>query len=307
SMAAGGAAGGSAVAGTAAGTGLLAATGAKVTLAVAGTALAVGAGTGVAVVTNGDDGPSPPVPQNVRLASAALDDRTLQVPGGRRFIIRGARYLRVSGHTDPAVERRINAALRAPLDQAAEAAHRVVRQNPEMGRPGIQCDGASLASRAFPGLRTSRLVSVRYELRAGWVCNSDFVNDWTITVTVALDTGRVLGPAEMLKPAALTPAGLAGLWARVPKPAPTPDPAGECRVPARLRPADLLQVGQSQIGDRPADLGITQAGLTFTVFTQGQSEFCPMETLTVPLDRVRDVLRPEFAALVSGTPAPRRS
>ncbi|SEG41634.1 serine/threonine protein kinase [Thermomonospora echinospora] len=301
------AAGGSAVAASA-GTGLLATAGAKVTMAVVGTALAVGAGTTAAVVAGGDDDePAAPVVQNVSLSTPALADRTLTIPGGRRFLVRDARYVQVSGHSDPAVQRQINAALRRPLDAAVQAAQQSVRRDPQMGRPGPGCPGASLSSKAFPGLRNSRLVSVRYELRAGWVCNSDFITDWAITVTVALDTGKALGPTDMLTPAALTQAGLNGLWSRVPKPAPTPDPLGEeCRPPARLRPADLRPAAQG-VGDAPVDLGLANAGMTFSVPTTG-GQFCQFETFTVPYDRVRDLMRPQFAAMLSGgTPVPKRS
>jgi serine/threonine-protein kinase len=151
------------------------------------------------------------------------------------------------------------------------------------------------------------VVSVRYELRAGWVCNSDFITDWAITVTVALDTGRALAPSDVFQPAVLTQAGLGGLWARVPRPAPSPDPLGEaCRPPARLRPADLRPAARG-VGDTPVDIGFTSAGMTFSVPTTG-GQFCQFETFTVAYDKVRDLMRPQFAELLADkAPAPRRS
>ncbi|MBA9003891.1 MULTISPECIES: serine/threonine-protein kinase [Thermomonospora] len=300
-MGAGTAAAGTSAAGAAsagaAGTGLLATAGAKITMAVAGTALAVGAGTTVAAVTGGEDEPPAPVVQNVAFSTPLLGDRTIEVAGGRRLLVRGMRYAQITGHTDAALQERINAALRAPLDTAVEAAQRVVRQDPQMGRPGIQCDGAQISARAVPGLRTGRLISVRYELRAGWVCNSDFVSDWAITVTVALDSGKALAAADVFTPATLTPAGLGTLWSRVPKPAPEPNPAGApCTPPARITPADLRPAAQG-VNDAPVDIGFTAQGMTVSVQPAG-GDFCTFMTLTVPYDRVRDLMLPRFAELL---------
>ncbi|TNY34597.1 hypothetical protein EIO00_22905 [Thermomonospora catenispora] len=269
-------------------------------MAVAGTALAVGAGTTVAVVTNGGDGPSAtaaPTAQNVAFTTAALENRTVQVSAAQRLRVNGMRYVQISGHTDPAVQERVNAALRAPVERALEAARSVIRQNPEMGRPGIQCDGAEISAEAVPGLRTGRLVSVRYELKAGWVCNTDFVSTWAVTATVALDSGKALTLEDIFTPQALTQAGLATLWSRVPKPTPGPGEVEECPLPARIAPSDLRPDSEG-IGDAAVDIGFTAQGMTVTSQPAELDDFCTFTTMTVPYDRVRDLLQPKFAELL---------
>ncbi|ACY96785.1 serine/threonine-protein kinase [Thermomonospora curvata] len=308
SAAGGAAAGGSAIAATA-GTGLLATAGAKVTAAVAGTVLAIGAGTTAVVVAGGDDGPAVPAAQNVAVRTPTLPERVIELGGGQRLIVEGAQYVQISGHSDSAVQQRVNAALRSPLDTAIEGAQRFVRENPEMGRPGPggDCQGASLSAKAVPGLRNGRLVSVRYELKGGWVCNTDYITDWVSTVTVALDTGKALALSDMFAPATLTQAGLDGLWRRFPKPTPTPDGLLEpCRPPARLRPADLRPVSGGFA--TPVVVGFTDAAMTLSVSTDEGAAGCIPVTLSVPHDRVRDLLRPEFAAMLAGrAPTPSRS
>ncbi|REE95880.1 serine/threonine-protein kinase [Thermomonospora umbrina] len=306
-----GAAGASSMAGggSAAGSGLLAATGAKVTMAVVATALAVGAGTGAALLARDDaDEPARLALQNVSVATPTLPARTLNAPGGRRLIVGDARFVRIDGHTDPAVQRRVNATLQGPLNRAVEIAHTTVRNDPQMGRPSrFGCPGAGLSSKAFPGLANGRLVSVRYAVRVGWVCNSDFITDWAVTSTVDLRDGRALTVDDMFRAETLTPAGVDGLWARVPKPTPTADATGEsCRPPARLKPADLRPKAGGG-GDAPVGIAFTKAGMTVSVSTEG-GQFCQLETYTVGLDRVRDLMKPQFVEMLSaGTPAPRRS
>jgi serine/threonine-protein kinase len=267
--------------------GLLGSTAGKVTLAVAGTALVVTAG-GAGVQALKTDRPAPsrtrPVaaaaPINVKIDS--VDQST-----SRR------QYVTISGHRDAAVQQRINAALRAPVDREIAA---YVKQ---FGGNGDIPTGT-----ATIGLQTARLLSVSYDfaIEPKDTATGNWVKNFTSTrsVTVDLTSGDTLGARQLLRPAALTGTGVATLADRIV----AADRSGGCVTgEGGFSPRLTLTVGQVASANearRTVELLLRPAAVQFTLSldTAKYSQACRVAIVTVPSGRLADLLDPAVFAQV---------
>ncbi|HEX2315259.1 MAG TPA: hypothetical protein VHJ17_16060, partial [Thermomonospora sp.] len=283
-----GTAGASAVAGKAGGTGILAALGGKAALAVAGTALAVGT-TGVTVYAvagaddTGGDGPPP-----VTLTLAGLNSVVGGVP------VRDAQFVQVGeGVRDPGLRRRTDAALRRPLDAVIAAA-----------RPYGGQASPEVRSTVEVGLSTPRLVSARYDL--SWNLDDLFVGGPRRTaVTVNPATGREYTQAELWKPHVLTDAGTRTLFARLGRPWVVMTNSEVC-VPGDISARELYHGGHEFSGLPEFRVYFGATGLHVlhsitmrtTIVQSAAIVRCNTYEAGVPYARIRDLLRPEIAALL---------
>ncbi|MFC4906127.1 serine/threonine-protein kinase [Actinomadura gamaensis] len=269
-----GAGGGGQAAAGAAGKGILAGVGGKATLAVAGTAVVVaGGGTAAYVATHpGKKKPPPPPPIAIRLA--ALNEPRSTLPAGGTWQVNG-QVVTVSGHEDPAVDRKLNAALRAPLDQRWADAKNL------LGGPGAYTGTV----RPTILLRGPKLLSVRYDtdvegqVGTGW--------DQARAVTVNLDTGATYTrPIDLFRSAspALSPKVLAHLpgnrWC--PR-----EPVGPGIT------AKQLTSGEVSVALTPSGVRVAFQGAVL-----GYSGSCGNRGADVPYGEVADLLKPEITSAV---------
>ncbi|REE95879.1 serine/threonine-protein kinase [Thermomonospora umbrina] len=269
------------------GTGLLAAFGGKTALAVAGATLAVGSvGVTAYAVSGGEDAGGGPPPVTVGLAG--LDSVVNGVP------VRDAQFVEIaSGVQDPLLRRRTNAALRRPLDAVIAASIEYVgRARPVVG------------STVEIGLSDPRLISARYEL--SWNLDDLIVGGpRRHAVTVNPTTGRAYAHAELWKPHVLTDAGTGTLFARLGRPWLVMTDSEVC-VPGEISAAELFQ-GAGQFSGLPSfsvyfgATGLqvmTSTSLPANVVQAAAIVRCNTYEATVPYTRIKDLLRPEIAALL---------
>ncbi|GHE77741.1 hypothetical protein GCM10017786_04070 [Amycolatopsis deserti] len=273
-----------------AGAGIAATTIGKVVIGVLVTAvLAVG---GFLVYQQFDD-PPPPV-LTVAIETTTGADTALP-------ITYDLQYPRVTGHADAAVQDRINAALRAPVDERLRSV-RAGLADPDI-LADIRSRGETVGVRttAVVTLRTDRLVSVRYD----HALDSDFLShaSWRFpeSVTVDLTTGRVLGPREIFRDDVLTAQGMATLTERLV----AHSANGFCRrvsVSGSGAPASIDTADTPGGGDHvpAADVVFTNAGVDFLVRYSdlGCDTASGQETITVPYAEIADLLRPELLAML---------
>ncbi|MQY03575.1 serine/threonine-protein kinase [Actinomadura macrotermitis] len=275
--------------GAAAGGGLLAATGAKVAIGVAAATLVTAGGVGV-YAAQGDKpaGQSKAVPLNAKLVN-------FQQAGAPAV---QEQYVTVEGRRDPAVLRRINAALRAPADRAMAT----YRKN-YTGRDDV----SAVATTTEIGLHTTRLLSVSsvYSVTpkpgtfGNWVKN--FFSYGAVTVDLA--DGKALGPSDVLAPAALTPEGANRLRDRIA----AADPESCLNEEETTRPAFRPQDFQGenpkiQITLRPREARFM---INMSALNPDVSMACRMTSTDVPVDRIADFLAPRVVAeMRSATPSP---
>ncbi|GAA2420144.1 hypothetical protein GCM10010191_34200 [Actinomadura vinacea] len=300
---------GTAAGGTAAGTasgasggGIFAAASTKIVATVAVTTLAAG-GVGAYAAGTRDDGP----PAAVRPALVSARVVTADQAAGGGAAAATQQYVAISGHRDKALERRINAALRAASDRELAKYRKEYA-----GRPDVQ----EVTASAEVTLKTGRLISAAYLFGVTPVPDGmgNWVKNATSNATIVIDlvTGRTLGPGELFTAAALTPDGLARLAARL-KPydknrclSPTPFP-GERLKPFRIRPADLQRTGspiQVALAPREVRFDIAVERLDMTM----AGEVCQAAVADVPLDRLADLMVPRVVTeMRAATPTPRPS
>lgn len=282
---------GQAVTGTAAGKGLLATAGAKVTATAAATAVAATAATGTVVYVNRDKAPPRTTPVALHV-SAQTKTQSQQFPA-IRMAVDNAEYVQISGHRDPVVEKRINQALHAPIDQAiADYRKHWDQVGPERRGPQLGFN-LRLTVKAHYGLRGPRLLSVRY-LIGNPVFAAGGTDLRVKAVNVELATGRILKEGDMFQPAALA-GNAAGVSRRVPPPPPIPVGSESCK----FLPFDKLQRVN----------GISAVAPTFVAgqmeFTWTVSELCSASrTVTVPYAKLADIMKPEVLALAQATTPP---
>nr|BFE34063.1 hypothetical protein GCM10010200_063140 [Actinomadura rugatobispora] len=306
---AGGAAvGGGAAGGTAAGTasgagggGIFAAASAKIVATVAATTLAAG-GVGAYAVGTRDDGP--PAGATPALVPVSARVVTANQPAGGGAAAAAQQYVTVRGHRDKAVERRINAALRAASDRGLSTYRREYA-----GRPDVQ----EVHSTAEITLKTNRLVSASYSFGVTPVPDGsgNWVKNFTSEATIVVDlvTGRTLGPNDLFTAAAFTPAGLVRLADRIAphderrclRPGPVP---GEANKPFRIKASDLQRTGspvQIALAPREARFEIAVERLDMTMAGQ----VCQVTDARVPVDELADFLTPAvLKEMRSATPTP---
>ncbi|HJQ47532.1 MAG TPA: protein kinase [Amycolatopsis sp.] len=225
-------------------------------------------------------------------------------------------YPQVSGHADPAVQQRINDALRAPVDERLRKIRAAVSDPDTLQMIRDHGETVRVRTTATITLRTPALLSVRYEHDL----DSDVLShtSWRFpeTVTVDLSTGKVLGPHEMFRPEVLTAAGMAELTDRL-----TPHTAnGEfCRRPTVDTNEDdndgpRVSIDATEATDRAAehvpaaDIGFTSTGTDFVIlwYDLGCITAAGQETVTLPYAEVADLLLPNFLTML-GQQAPASS
>ncbi|WP_051107750.1 protein kinase domain-containing protein [Actinomadura atramentaria] len=281
--AAGGAAGGG-------GAGLLAGTGAKVAVAVVA-AVAVAGGGAAAYTARGSGGHDAPPAKGaspaVALAAMTTTEQHLAV---------NAKYARVTGLADAGAQEKVNAALRAPLDfhiSWMRQANKSMLVQPETR---AECGTAAVDTSVKLGLSGPRLVSALYTFDGRTCAPSDgTLPGWAVNAD--LKTGRPLTTADILKPSALTDAGIADLFRRLTSTEEGVFGPDGCAA-TRLKRADFLPGPAS--GDDPA--GIPAAATVFldrdhfAVNWSVEGSACIHDVLTAPYAKVRDLLNPDIAA-----------
>ncbi|RAY13286.1 serine/threonine protein kinase [Actinomadura craniellae] len=268
----------------AAGGGALGAAATKVTLAVAATAVVTAGGAGVYAVQQGEPEPAPWRPVSLSIGTASRPGEEFQ-------------FVTVGGHRDPAVQRRINAVLRAPADRLTRSF-----------RTGAAFPVGTTATVTMHG---SELLSVRYDvsprpepgMEGNWVKNFYAVR----TVVVDLVTGRALGPRELFRPAVLTDAGAGALLDRLRRLSANGCLSETGGLQARLTPRDLTRE------DAPVQVMLAPGHMDFFVDIRtlggDVSEACRSETIEMPYARLADLVIPRLAEQAAGarpvpTPVP---
>ncbi|GAA0362995.1 serine/threonine protein kinase [Actinoallomurus spadix] len=263
--------------------GLLSSAGAKAAVAIAGAVVVGSAGTAV-VVSRGGGGH--PAARRTRPAAAA-QPLTVNVAASSRTLRRGrtmiTRYVQVSGLKDQTVQAKINKALRTPVDKTlAEFKTAFVMQPAQAG----SAPTGTLESAAAVGLGGPKLLSVTYTFADSSDANRQIPASSQFTVILDLATGRALGTADLLLPAARTAAGAHGL-ARV------LDPQGNGAVCAPGRPLTGRDLG------RGLEISPTVTGITFTI-RNWIDLGCPHadvgRAFDVPYAKLGTYVRPEFVA-----------
>ncbi|WP_394360287.1 serine/threonine-protein kinase [Amycolatopsis sp. SB7-3] len=227
--------------------------------------------------------PSPPTTQQAVALKVAMKTESGTVPG-TTLAYTGERP-EVTGSPDQAWLKRVNDALTAPIDAwNRKTGPGAAKLEPERGP-------YTLTTKADIRTENERYLSVRY--------THDLVNKphptWgygRATVTIDLKEGKALTPAELFAPGKFTDDGLRELTERL-----WPDKE-QCGAPTTvfpyrpLRAADLTEDPKVWLAFAPTALEIT-VNLT----DLGFSTACSVKDLTLPYDKVRDLLNP---ALVDG-------
>ncbi|MFB4300756.1 serine/threonine-protein kinase [Actinomadura sp. NTSP31] len=285
----GGASAGAGSTGAAVSKGFLATAAGKGALAAAGVAVVAAAAGGAVYATKDSTKPAPK--DHPRLALVA---QTETIPG-TSVKVDGARYATVSGLHDTALQRRINAALRAPLDELIALAKDSRRQ--------IACGSTptTVTVQTRVGLNGPRLVSVRYFQMSDWCRQADGSPGGEV-VTVDLRTGRRITASDVFRPGTLTAAGMGTLKSRLVQRdgrRPITDcPASDAWKPGDLQPAPAegLYKGASHT---PPHLSAFLIPSDFQLAWFGSgSDGCGNLDFGAPYAKVRDLLKPEFAALL---------
>ncbi|MFB9194194.1 serine/threonine-protein kinase [Actinomadura verrucosospora] len=294
-----GGAGGAGTTGAAVSKGFLATAVGKGTMAAAGAAVVAGTAGGVVYAVQ-DQKPQPPAAAPAPVVTLVADNRKLTGPA---IVVQNARYPKVTGLKDPALERRVNAELRGPVDRLVASARRLASQVDCKGKP------VKLGTETRLGLRGPRLVSVRYFMLSDNCQQADGSPGGEV-VTVDLRTGRKLTAADVFQPSTLTADGVRRLNSLVPqKPAPNERRWQDCGPDGPFELADF-----SPRRDRPATLGqvpflfpfFTPSGFELS-FLAGGSDGCGNLNFGTSYANVRGLLKPEIAALLPSGPSPSRT
>ncbi|MEU9018002.1 serine/threonine-protein kinase [Actinomadura sp. NPDC048394] len=285
----GGVSAGAGSTGAAVSKGFLATAAGKGALAAAGVAVVAAAAGGAVYATKDSTKKTPQ--DHPRLVLAA---QTETIPG-TSVKVDGAKYATVSGLHDAALQRRINAELRAPLDDLIALA--------KDSRKQVACGSTptTVTVQTRVGLNGPRLVSVRYFQMSDWCRQADGSPGGEV-VTVDLRTGRRVTASDVFRPGTLTAAGLGTLKSRlVQRDGRTPIsdcPASDPWKPADFQPAPAegLYKGASKT---PPHLSayLTPSDFQLAWFGSG-SDGCGNLDFGAPYAKIRDLLKPEFAALL---------
>ncbi|WP_143047047.1 serine/threonine-protein kinase [Amycolatopsis xylanica] len=270
--------------------------GAKIAIGVGALVTAAVATVVVVLSTGGEDKEaqlsttqtSTPLALNV-----SLQERSEQFTDPK-FAFRG-QYPVVTGIADPAVAKKINDALAAPLEGRKQEVRDVLN--------GLGPDFLS----GYPETPTTitktevvqggpKLITVRYEHSAeGQILGHA---SWRSAdmVTVDLTTGRQLNAQDILKPSTMTADGLRALITKV-RAADSNQFCGEDLIRYPLTPDIFARYGHREAVKMAASPG----GLTFVVFTPAigtYAEACGEKTIVLPYEKIKEFLRPEFLALI---------
>lgn len=288
------------VAGAPAGAGIAAATIGKV---VAGVVLAVLVGIGGFLVYQQFTDDPPPVQQaafDIDLERAQGSDPTLPISYDLQ-------YPRVSGHTDAGVEQRLNAELRAPVDERLESVRRVLADPASLEDVRARGETIGLRTKAEVALRTPQLLSVRYShfIDSEYLSHSSWQLEESRNVIVS--TGRLLGPADLFRPETLTADGMAALTDTLV----AHSKRGFCRLvdvngTGPVASIDRAKTGAGGAHEPAASVVFTETGVDFQVRYDvlGCTSADGLETISVPYAEIDDMLRPELLAMLERTPTP---
>ncbi|MEU5877938.1 serine/threonine-protein kinase [Spirillospora sp. NPDC047279] len=290
---AGGAGTGAAGAATAAGgKGVLGVVGVKGASAIAGALVVTGVAGGAGYyVATGDEKPPPPPPLSFALAAH-------QATVGSPALTGTGQIVQVKGGADPALTKRINDALLAPVSTRETEYSRALKS--------FNASPASATIKPAIRMRGPRYLSVRYDivLRSREVSHASW--NRSRTVTVDLRTGAVFkNAAEMIAPSALSKTGMVSISGLV---------AG----------ADAGRTCLSQMGYGIPDFqkeavifALWPKELEVIVDAPGTLEAremaCGQTSVKIPYDRLTAFLKPEILAAIpykpagQGSPAPTRS
>ncbi|MEO5876721.1 MAG: hypothetical protein ABIS86_05750, partial [Streptosporangiaceae bacterium] len=272
-------------------TGLLSLLGAKTAMIVAGVAVvAFGAGA-VYVATKPEKARTLPA----AAAFAFTDDTTITaaypVPGRPQLRVTGAGIPQVTGG-DKARREAINAVLRAPVDQAVAGSRRLLERSPGLGTPGPDCAGPTLTVEVEQGLRGPKLVSVRYRIIDGLVCNSETYISYA-SVTADLAEATAITPVALFRPGALPDLARRLRWKKAP-----PESAGFCPAPPRTLTAADLELRKG--ARAPVVLTFLKNGLDVT---QVAAELgCAEQRTRIAYSRLTDLLQPDVYAKALAVP-----
>ncbi|MFI0483095.1 serine/threonine-protein kinase [Actinomadura sp. 9N215] len=292
-----GAHGGAGAVGTSVSKGFLATAAGKGTMAAAGVAVVATTAGGVYVARDSTE----PRPDPVAVVTLTSENRTL--PGGRAPIqIQNARFPTVSGLDDPALQRRINAELRGPLDRLIAIARS--SEAPCQGKP------MKLGLETTLGLRGPRLVSVRYFMLNDWCQQADGSPGGEV-VTVDLRTGRRLANTDVFRPTALTDAGVTRIRSLVAQnPASTERRWDQCNSDGRFKRSDFFPSKALTPGSEtspPRFSAFFMATEFRLAYLTGGSDGCGNLNFGAGYAAVRELLKPEIAAMLPAAPSPSRS
>ncbi|QKG25891.1 serine/threonine-protein kinase [Actinomadura verrucosospora] len=292
--AAGGSGGaGAGTAGTAtAGKGVLGALGAKGAAAVAGGVVVAAAAGGAAVYVA--DAKEKPKPKPIVAALSALNEPRKDIGGGVTLQARG-QVVTVTGGK-PALVRKIDQALRSPLEQRWATTVKGLAGGAGRGAYTDVVKPTIL-------LRNDRLLSVWYtvslqgERGTGW--------DHSPAVTVDLRTGAALRPFDLFR--VPTEQGIAPLDSKIKAHLPhgtycwsdMGSGAGPFQPHGTDNPSAFVKSGDVSMALAPAGLRVAFYGAVL-----GYASACGEEDATVPYAEVKDMIKPNLLAAV---PYPRPS
>ncbi|WP_218004861.1 serine/threonine-protein kinase [Actinomadura macra] len=287
--AAGGGMGTAGSVGTGVGKGFLATAVGKGTVAVAGAAVVATSATTAVYATKDSTDKSPPPVAIVNVASQTQTIGNVQ--------IQNAKYVTVSGLGDPALERRINQTLRAPLDRLIEIGTGSSTPSRCKGKP------TKVFTQARAGLRGPRLVSVRYFMVSDWCQAADGAPGGEV-VTVDLRTGKRLTATDVFRPEVLTSAGAARLQSLVTQRVGQGRRWSDCSPDGRFKRADFFPE-KAAVGtikgmeiDPPRLSAFFTPGEFQLSWLHGGSDGCGDLDFGGPYARIRPLLKPEIAALL---------
>jgi hypothetical protein len=202
--------------------------------------------------------------------------------------------VRVGGLPDPAVTRRADRALRAPLDEQLRR-YQTARVPPSIA----VSKHATVTTGVELGLRGPRLIAARYVFTPHNAPLTRFDLVASRAVIVDLTTGRRIRATDILRHRVLTPSGLADLERRINAAAPH---GGLCGGSQKIS-QDLLSartIDNDDKDSRTLDLMPTGTGLQFDVMPPnlGYVYACTETVVTVPYAKVSDLIRPDMLALI---------
>ncbi|AUI62740.1 protein kinase [Amycolatopsis sp. BJA-103] len=287
---------GGAAGGVAATTGGGIALGLKVTAAIAAvTAAAVGT---VVVVNSGGDDPAPPITTTLAALKVDLLTRTEKLDG---FDYNG-KYVRISGLKDKVVEERVNKALMAPIDDWLTTLWSP--GNPPEKEPDGDIPHMSTTAEVLR--QDDKLLSVVYERSVETVQLGNHGPYDVRTLVIDLSGGDVISTANLFDDVE----GNAERMLKLENTFYASAKPGECFSEPPSRPEHLPV--RSMSGPNAEDRAIVQAapatsGMVFYVsaYVLGYAMACSPTTVTVPYDRLVDLLSPKAKKLLGDTPAQR--
>jgi serine/threonine protein kinase len=260
----------------------------KPALAVAGSAVIAGGAIVAVIVTQGSGHPRPPVtPAPVQVQVAALNENfTTPV-----IHVQNAQYAEVSGLRDQAAQAKINKALRAPLNSAIDDMQRLNKSLTGANPPGL------IKATTRIGIQSPVLLSVATSVEGTGINAAGGTFVFETAFNFDLRTGRQLGSADIWAASTLTTPGMATLKSRLA----VTSPAFCTSLPVTL--SDFLPYPSSGY---VRDTAFFTKDTTELLVNWGGSSAAPLCTdvprmiLTAPLERIRDLLKPQFANDLEG-------